>query len=137
MALGTMTRQTLYFPLHPAAHPTPHWRVCRYRLTPLNVTELAEKDTGDAAGDLGFLLMTLQKLVTCTPEQANTDECFLAFEPTIRQYFVETVCAHADTLRVHAQCELPLPSTRVSCEAGVHKHALHDSTPYVRLRLHV
>eukprot|EP00037_Helgoeca_nana_P009992 m.87625 g.87625 ORF g.87625 m.87625 type:complete len:350 (+) comp19942_c0_seq4:5092-6141(+) len=64
--------------------------VIMYRLTPLNVTELAEKDTGDAAGDLGFLLMTLQKLVTCTPEQANTDECFLAFEPTIRQYFVET-----------------------------------------------
>ena len=94
------TTKSLPFTISLSLSPPPtHTHRHRYRLTPHNVSGVIEKDTGDAAGDLGFYLMTLRKLATCSPSQANTDECFLALEPVIRQFIVETDgrCKDLDT----------------------------------------
>jgi hypothetical protein len=60
-----------------------------YRLTPYNVTDIAEKDTGDAAGDMGFYLEKFRAQMTCTPDEANTDSCFLGFKPVVRRFMLE------------------------------------------------
>ena len=61
-----------------------------YRLTPLNVTDIRDKDTGDPAGDLGFFLIRGRALASCKmPEQANENGCFLAYKPVIRRFYVE------------------------------------------------
>lgn len=43
-----------------------------YRLTLANVSTLAEKNTGDAGGDLGFFLLKLPGLYSCKPSEYNT-----------------------------------------------------------------
>jgi hypothetical protein len=60
-----------------------------YRLTPYNVTGLAEKDTGDAPGDMGFYFERFRAMMTCTPELANTNACFLGVQPVVRRFLVE------------------------------------------------
>ena len=60
-----------------------------YRLTPGNVTELEDKDTGGSAGDMGFVFQKLRAFSRCSPEQANTVECFLTLNPVIKQFFVD------------------------------------------------
>jgi hypothetical protein len=59
-----------------------------YRLTPHNVTTLADKDTGDAGGDIGFFFYKLKDIMQCEPAQMNTDECFLANNPVLRRFTV-------------------------------------------------
>ena len=59
------------------------------RLTPGNVTTLADKDTGGSAGDLGFVFQRLNSLAHCTPDQANTNGCFLTLNPVIKQFYVD------------------------------------------------
>ena len=53
--------------------------ICRYRLSPGNVTALADKDTGDAGGDIGFFFIKLADFYTCKASEANTADCFLAY----------------------------------------------------------
>lgn len=60
-----------------------------YRLTPGNVTGVADKDTGGSAGDLGFVFQRLPELARCTEAEANTNDCFLGYRPVIRQFFVD------------------------------------------------
>lgn len=61
-----------------------------YRLTPNNVTGIADKDSGTAAGDLGFYLHRYSAIAKCKPPMdANTNECFLAYEPVIRRFEIE------------------------------------------------
>ena len=60
-----------------------------YRLTPGNVTGVADKDTGGGAGDLGFVFQRLPELARCTEAEANTNDCFLGYRPVIRQFFVD------------------------------------------------
>ena len=60
-----------------------------YRLTPGNVTGLADKDTGGSAGDLGFVFQRLSTLARCKAGSADEGTCFLAFEPVVKQFFVD------------------------------------------------
>jgi hypothetical protein len=60
-----------------------------YRLTPYNVTDIADKDTGDAPGDMGFYFERFREQVSCTPAQANTDGCFLGYKPVVRRFMLE------------------------------------------------
>jgi len=59
-----------------------------YRLSPGNVTALADKDTGDAAGDMGFFFLKLNAFYKCKEEDANTVDCFLAYKPIVRKFTV-------------------------------------------------
>lgn len=67
---------------------TPH-QLTMYRLTPGNVTGLADKDTGGSAGDLGFVFQRLSALARCSEGEANTNECFLAYQSIVKQFYVD------------------------------------------------
>jgi hypothetical protein len=41
------------------------------------------------AGDIGFYFERFKAMETCTAAQANTNQCFLGFEPTVRRFMVE------------------------------------------------
>ena len=43
------------------------------------MTALADKDTGDAGGDIGFFFIKLADFYTCKASEANTADCFLAY----------------------------------------------------------
>eukprot|EP00035_Acanthoeca_spectabilis_P015292 m.304224 g.304224 ORF g.304224 m.304224 type:complete len:341 (+) comp16337_c0_seq16:131-1153(+) len=58
-----------------------------YRLTPWNVRDLGQHDTGDAAGDLGFTLLKYTENSNCTPPY-NTEECFLDDYPIVGEFNV-------------------------------------------------
>ena len=60
-----------------------------YRLTPLNVTGIEDKNTGTAAGDLGFFLQKDNTRGCVMPRDADKVECFLAYEPVVRAFAVE------------------------------------------------
>jgi hypothetical protein len=61
-----------------------------YRITPANVTGLAQKDTGDAGGDAGFYAgMMLVHLAACEPPYTSWG-CFLAEKPVITKFTLET-----------------------------------------------
>mmetsp|Transcript_9027 Transcript_9027/g.27321 ORF Transcript_9027/g.27321 Transcript_9027/m.27321 type:complete len:309 (-) Transcript_9027:218-1144(-) len=47
-----------------------------YRMTPYNVSGILQHDTGDAAGDMGFLLAKFLRDSRCSPPY-DTHECFL------------------------------------------------------------
>ncbi len=77
-------------PYHPDWSPMKPENLTVYRLTPANVTGLAQKDTGDAGGDAGFYAgMMLVHLETCKPPFTSWG-CFLANQPVITKYILET-----------------------------------------------
>lgn len=59
-----------------------------YRMTPWNVTDLADHDTGDAAGDLGFLLLKYLSSSECKPPLI-TRSCFLDDRTLLGKFEVE------------------------------------------------
>lgn len=58
-----------------------------YRITPNGVVDLADKDSGDIAGDLGFMLYKYITTSQCRPPY-NTHECFLDDAPIVGQFRV-------------------------------------------------
>jgi hypothetical protein len=78
-----------------------------YRLTPHNVTDLVNKDTGDPGGDLGFYLGRLQSLWKCKPPyNAGEKGCFLANDPVIVAFDVEFDGLYGPFLRCNPE-EIP------------------------------
>eukprot|EP00040_Diaphanoeca_grandis_P043524 m.9566 g.9566 ORF g.9566 m.9566 type:complete len:320 (-) comp7801_c0_seq1:165-1124(-) len=59
-----------------------------WRITPWNVTDLPDHNTGDAEGDMGFLLSKYMRSSTCLPPYA-TQSCFLDDHPIVAQFEVE------------------------------------------------
>jgi hypothetical protein len=49
---------------------------------------MEDHDTGDAGGDLGFLLSKYMRNSACTPPY-NTEECFLDDFPIVGQFKVQ------------------------------------------------
>jgi hypothetical protein len=77
-------------PFHPRWSPGAPENLTLYRLTPRNVTGLADKDTGDAAGDAGFYTgFMFLHLLDCSPGGVKLG-CFLADDPVITAFVVET-----------------------------------------------
>ena len=73
-------------PYHPDWSPMRPENLTVYRLTPANVTGLAQRDTGDAGGDAGFYAgMMLVHLESCEPPYTSWG-CFLANQPVITKY---------------------------------------------------
>lgn len=56
-----------------------------YRITPWNVTDMGDHDTGDAAGDLGFLLSKYMTNSHCSPPYI-TEDCFLDDFPIVASF---------------------------------------------------
>lgn len=80
-----------------------------YRLTPGNVTGVADKDTGGNAGDLGFVFQRLSQLARCTEAEANTNGCFLAYRPVIRQFYVDVDGKYGPYVSLNARAAASLP----------------------------
>ena len=78
-----------------------------YRLTPGNVTGLANKDTGGSAGDLGFVFERLSALEHCSPDEANTNECFLTLNPIVKQFYVDVDGKYGPFMRCNP---MPFPT---------------------------
>lgn len=38
---------------------------------------------------MGFYFERFRAMTSCTADQANTDECFLGFEPVVRRFMLE------------------------------------------------
>lgn len=72
----------------PAIVSTVFGTVPVYRLTPWNVTDIVNKDTGDPGGDMGFYLGRLHSIWSCTPPYIK-GSCFLADNPVIISFDVE------------------------------------------------
>ena len=60
-----------------------------YRLTPWNVTDLADHNAGDVQGDLGFVLANYINSGQCAAPPYNTQNCFLDDRPLIASFDVE------------------------------------------------
>eukprot|EP00729_Bicosta_minor_P030789 gene30789-19394_t len=60
-----------------------------YRMTPWNVTDVADHDTGDIAGDMGFLLSNYLNAGACQTPPLNTQNCFLFDKPLVAAFPVE------------------------------------------------
>jgi hypothetical protein len=70
-----------------------------YRLTPWNVTDLVNHNTGTAAGDVGFMLkLYMQGASSCTPPFV-TRECFLADKPLVGRFNVEFDASYGPYLK--------------------------------------
>eukprot|EP00041_Stephanoeca_diplocostata_P014798 m.279340 g.279340 ORF g.279340 m.279340 type:complete len:314 (+) comp19803_c0_seq1:208-1149(+) len=69
-----------------------------YRMTPYTVTDLTDHNTGDAAGDIGFLLSKYMKGSTCRPPY-NTHECFLDDRTIVAAFDVEFDAQYGPYLR--------------------------------------
>jgi hypothetical protein len=59
-----------------------------YRVTPRNVTDIANKNTGDPPGDIGFYLSRKSLVVECRDDPTN-QRCFLAGDNIFAQFVVE------------------------------------------------
>eukprot|EP00040_Diaphanoeca_grandis_P018341 m.96425 g.96425 ORF g.96425 m.96425 type:complete len:323 (+) comp26895_c0_seq1:207-1175(+) len=69
-----------------------------YRLTPFNVTDLVDHNSGDAAGDLGFFLEKYISGSKCAPP-FQTKKCFLDDRPVIAKFDVQFDAAYGPYLK--------------------------------------
>ena len=70
-----------------------------YRLTPWNVTDLVNHNTGTAAGDVGFMLqLYMDGASSCHPPYV-TSKCFLADRPLVGRFDVEFDAAYGPYLK--------------------------------------
>ena len=70
-----------------------------YRLTPWNVTDLVNHNTGNAAGDVGFMLqLYMDGASSCHPPYV-TSKCFLADRPLVGRFDVEFDAAYGPYLK--------------------------------------
>jgi hypothetical protein len=81
-------------------------QLAMFRLTPGNVTELEDKDTGGSAGDMGFVFQKLRAFSQCTPDNANTVECFLTLNPVVKLFYVDVDGKYGPFMRCNP---LPFP----------------------------
>ena len=85
-----------------------------FRITPANVTGLAQKDTGNAGGDAGFYAgMMLIHLSQCEPPYTSWG-CFLAENPVVTKFTLETDGVYGPYLK----CTPPSPISRSSASQG-------------------
>ena len=78
-------------PFHPEYSPLNRTNITVYRLTSKSLTEygIANKNTGDVPGDVGFYIESLMIHVRCKPPWTGK-QCFLAKEAVIQQWIIET-----------------------------------------------
>ena len=94
-----------------------------YRLTGNELLPLgaSNKDTGDAAGDLGFYLGRYPRLVRCRPPY-ETYGCFLADDPVVQEFVIETDGGYGPYLKCNPQPGphrlQPDPTKPFNCEYG-------------------
>lgn len=63
-------------------------QISLYRVTPRNVTDIANKNTGDPPGDIGFYLSRMQLVQQCARDP-NSRGCFLAGDNVFAEFTVE------------------------------------------------
>jgi|EP01044_Picomonas_judraskeda_P020115 hypothetical protein len=63
-------------------------QISLYRVTPRNVTDLANKNTGDPPGDIGFYLSRMELVQQCARDP-NSRGCFLAGDNVFAEFLVE------------------------------------------------
>ena len=76
---------------HPDYAPMKPTNLTAYRLTAEKMLQygVGNKDTGDAAGDVGFYMSRFMSLVDCAPPWTRHG-CFLDEQPVIQQFVIET-----------------------------------------------
>ena len=78
-----------------------------YRVTPRNVTDIANKNTGDPTGDIGFYLSRKSLVVECRDDITN-QRCFLARDNIFAQSVVEVDGNFGGYRNKARDCQRPL-----------------------------
>eukprot|EP00041_Stephanoeca_diplocostata_P023661 m.586547 g.586547 ORF g.586547 m.586547 type:complete len:188 (-) comp22345_c1_seq10:573-1136(-) len=89
-----------------------------YRMTPYNVTDLVDHNSGDAAGDMGFFLERYLAGNNCTPPY-NTHNCFLEDHTVVGAFDVQFDAQYGPYLHCNPN---KIPGLSTADMSGGHLH---------------